>query len=315
MQLFINPSLSDDLKSQLQQHLPAAHHDEPVNVTFRHELPQEDQQSAFQSAEVVMGNPPAAWFAEPLPNLKFWQLDSAGFDGYKHAQLNAQVANMGNYFAWPCAETMLAGILAMYRRIPELAVLQSRSEWVGAPIRDRTDLLRQKNVVVLGTGTIGQAVRQMLSGFDCTVKMLARTDPQAELHSADELKAVLPQTDIMVNCLPGTAAGFVSADLIGAMKPGSVYANVGRGTTTDEPVLIQALQSGRLGGAVLDVTATEPLPTDSPLWTLPNVLLTQHSGGGQPGEDRGKVVLFLRNLTHFLAGEPLENAVELGRGY
>lgn len=310
MQLFINTNLNDKLKAELRQQLPA-----DVTATFRNELPQEEQQAAFQSANVVLGNPPAAWFADPLPNLKFWQLDSAGFDGYKNAQINATVANMGDYFAWPCAETMLAGILAMYRRIPELAILQSRSEWVGAPIRDRTGLLRQKRVVILGTGTIGQAVRQMLTGFNCAVKMLARTDPQADLHSADELKAVLPQTDIVVNCLPGTATGFVSADLIGAMHPGSLYANVGRGSTTDEPSLIRALQSGQLGGAVLDVTATEPLPADSPLWTLPNVLLTQHTGGGQPDEDAGKVGLFLRNLPRFLAGQPLENGVDLGRGY
>ena len=99
------------------------------------------------------------------------------------------------------------------------------------------------------------------------------------------------------------------------MSPGSVYANVGRGTTTDEPALIAALQSSQLGGAVLDVTATEPLPADSPLWTLPNVLLTQHTGGGQPDEDAGKVAQFLRNLDLFLAGKPVANAVVLGRGY
>ena len=310
MQLFVNSKLSDTLKAALLQQLPAN-----VTATFRYDLPVEDQQTAFQSADIVLGNPPAAWFSEPLPNLKFWQLDSAGFDGYKNAQIKASVANMGDYFAWPCAETMVAGILAMYRLIPELAVLQSRSQWVGAPLRDRMELLRNKRVVILGTGTIGQAVRQMLTGFNCSVNMLARTDPQADLHSAEELKTVLPHTDIVVNCLPGTAVGFVSADVIGAMKPGSLYANVGRGSTTDEPALINALQSGQLGGAVLDVTATEPLPTDSPLWTLSNVLLTQHTGGGQPEEDAGKVVLFLRNLPKFLAGEPLENAIELGRGY
>ncbi len=99
------------------------------------------------------------------------------------------------------------------------------------------------------------------------------------------------------------------------MKPESLYANVGRGSTTDEPALIQALQSGQLGGAVLDVTATEPLPTDNPLWQLPNVLLTQHTGGGQPDEDAGKVGQFIRNLRHYLANEPLENKIELGRGY
>jgi phosphoglycerate dehydrogenase-like enzyme len=310
MLLFVNPALNDTFNAELRQQLPAG-----ITPIFRHDLPKDDQQTAFQSADFVLGNPPSAWFNELLPNLKFWQLDSAGFDGYKNVKTQAAVANMGDYFAWPCAETMVAGILAMYRRIPELSVLQSRSEWVGAPIRDRTGLLRQKRVVILGTGAIGQAVRQMLTGFNCTITMLARTDPQAELHSADELIGVLPQTDIVINCLPGTATGFVSAEVIAAMKSGSLYANVGRGSTTNEPALLQALQSGQLGGAVLDVTAKEPLPTDSLLWTLPNVLLTQHTGGGQPDEDGGKVAQFLRNLERFQTGQPLENPVELGRGY
>lgn len=310
MQLFVYSTLNDILKAALRQQLPTS-----VVPTFRQDLPKDDQQTVCQSANIIMGNPPAAWFADPLPNLKFWQLDSAGFDGYKNAQINAAVANMGDYFAWPCAETMVAGILALYRRIPELAVLQNRSAWVGAPMRERMDLLRQKHVVILGSGTIGQAVRQMLTGFNCVVKMLARTDPKADLHSADELKVILPQTDIVINCLPGTAVGFISAELIGAMKSGSLYASVGRGSTTDERALIQSLKDGQLGGAVLDVTAKEPLPTDNPLWTLPNVLLTQHTGGGQPDEEGGKVVQFLRNLTRFLAGESLENAVKLERGY
>ena len=310
MQLFVNPAFSETLKAFLRQQLPA-----DVTPVFRHDLPEADQQAAFQSADFVLGNPPAAWFTGNLPHLKVWQLDSAGFDGYKTVRVTASVANMGDYFARPCAETMLAGILAFYRRIPELTLLQDQSTWVGAPIRARTDSLWQKKVVILGTGTIGQAVRQMLSGFGCTTRMLARTDPQADLHTVEELRAILPQTDLVINCLPGTASGFVSAELIAAMKPGSLYANVGRGTTTDEPALIRALQSGHLGGAVLDVTAQEPLPADSPLWTLPTVILTQHTGGGQPDEDAGKVTQFLTNLARFAAGQPLANEVALDRGY
>ena len=310
MNLFVYTALDDALKTTLRQQLPPE-----ISLVFRRELPEPEQRAAFQAADLVLGNPPPNWFVDSLPNLKYWQLDSAGFDGYQSVQVTAQVANMGDYYAWPCAETMVAGLLALYRRIPELILLQSLQLWTGAPIRARTGLLRHKRVVILGTGTIGRAVRQMLTGFECAVTMLARTDPQAELHSADELKAVLPQTDIVVNCLPGTATGFFSADLIAAMLPGSVYANVGRGTTTDEPALIAALRAGQLGGAVLDVTANEPIPTDSPLWTLPNVLLTQHTGGGQPNEDAGKFTLFLQNLVLFRAGEPVENAVELGRGY
>ncbi|GAB4052876.1 D-2-hydroxyacid dehydrogenase [Spirosoma litoris] len=310
MQLFVNPALDDTLKAKLKEQLPP-----DITVVFRADLTQAEQQAAFQSADFVLGNPPAAWFAESLPNLKFWQLDSAGFDGYKSVQLDATIANMGDYFALPCAETMVAGVLALYRAIPELAILQSRSEWVGVPIRSRTNLLWKKRVVILGTGTIGQAVRQMLAGFNCEIYMLARTDPHADLHSADELKALLPKIDIVVNCLPGTATGFYTADLIDAMQPGSIYANVGRGSTTDEPALIKALQSGHLGGAVLDVTVIEPLPADNPLWLLPNVLLTQHTGGGQPNEDGGKVDQFLRNLACFQAGKTVENEVELKRGY
>ena len=313
MQVFISTPLNDTLKTQFKQQLTTR--PEPLTVVFQQDLPEADRQTVLGQSDFILGNPPAVWFAQPLPKLKFWQLDSAGFDGYKQVNVQAAIANMGDYFARPCAETMVAGILALYRCIPELAVLQSRSQWVGAPIRSRTNLLSQKRVVILGTGTIGQAVRQMLMGFNCTVQMLARTDPQADLHSPDDLKAALPQTDIVVNCLPGTATGFFSADLVAAMQPGSLYANVGRGSTTDESALIRALQSGQLGGAVLDVTEREPLPAESPLWTMLNVLLTQHTGGGQPEEDAGKLDQFLRNLKCFQAGKPLENAVDLGRGY
>lgn len=310
MNLFIYPTLSEPVKTQLQQHVP-----DDVTLVFRQDLPKPDQQTAFQQADALLGNPPPDWFDNGPEKLAFWQIDSAGFDKFSAVKTDAQVANMGDYFAWPCAETMIAGILGLYRRIPELAVLQSRSEWIGGPLREQMQVMRGKRVVVLGTGTIGMAVKQMLTGFDCSVRMLARTDPQADLHSADELIAELPDTDLVINCLPGTARGFVSAAVIAAMPVTCIYANVGRGSTTDEPALITALQSGKLAGAVLDVTETEPLPADSPLWAMANVLLTQHTGGGLPGEDAGKVAQLLRNLDRFRAGQPLENPVGLGRGY
>ena len=99
------------------------------------------------------------------------------------------------------------------------------------------------------------------------------------------------------------------------MAPGSLYASVGRGNTTDEPALLDALQAGKLGGAVLDVTAKEPLPADNPLWSMPKVLLTQHTAGGQPGEEDGRIDLLLNNLRRFQQGEPLENPIDLSKGY
>ena len=311
MHLFVYSPLSAPARAYLQQQLPAH-----TTVTFGPDLPREQQQAAFATAEVLLGNPPPAWLATVPPRLRFWQIDSSGFERYRSVRLAVPVANMGDFFAWPCAETMVGGLLALYRHLPELAVLQAQKQWVGgAFVRNRAGLLRGKRVVVLGAGAIAQAVRQQLMGFECRVQLLARTHPQAQLHSREALRAALPETDIVVNCLPGSADGFFSADLIAAMRPGSLYASVGRGNTTDEPALIAALQAGHLGGAVLDVTATEPLPADHPLWTLPNVLLTQHTGGGQQFEDEGKVDVLLRNLELLRTGQPLENLVDLGRGY
>ena len=311
MKIFVYTALKEAARDYLRQQLPAG-----ADVTFNADLPTDQAQAAFQSAEVVLGNPPAAWLtAGPLPALTFWQIDSAGFDRYKGVRLAVPVANMGDFFAWACAETMVAGLLALYRRLPELVLLQAKQQWVGAEVRGRQGLLRGKRVVLLGAGTIGQAVREQLSGFGCAVQFLARTDPQAQLHTKEELAAALPETDVVVNCLPGSADEFFSAELVAAMRLDSIYASVGRGNTTDEPALMAALQAGRLGGAVLDVTATEPIPAGHPLWTLPNVLLTQHTGGGQPREAEGKIDQFIRNLTRLRAGQPLENPVELAEGY
>jgi phosphoglycerate dehydrogenase-like enzyme len=311
MKIFVYTALKEAARDYLRQQLPAE-----ADVTFNADLPTDQARAAFQSAEVVLGNPPAAWLTDgPLPALTFWQIDSAGFDRYKGVQLAVPVANMGDFFAWACAETMVAGLLALYRRLPELVLLQAKQQWVGAEVRGRQGLLRDKRVVILGAGTIGQAVREQLSGFGCAVQFLARRDPQAQLYTKEELAAALPETDVVVNCLPGSADGFFSAELVAAMRPDAIYASVGRGNTTDEPALIAALQAGRLGGAVLDVTATEPIPAGHPLWTLPNVLLTQHTGGGQPREAEGKIDQFVRNLVRLRAGQPLENPVELAEGY
>ncbi|MDO7846795.1 D-2-hydroxyacid dehydrogenase [Hymenobacter sp. M29] len=312
MRLFVFSPLSASARRHLQRLAPAS-----LEITFCHDLPAEQQFPAFQEAALLMGNPPPAWFAAGAPPLlRFWQIDSAGFERYRQLHLPIPVANMGDFFAWPCAETMVGGLLALYRHLPELAVLQSQKKWVGgAFVRNRAGLLRGKRVVVLGAGAIGVAVRQQLSGFECQVQLLARTDPSAQLHTKEELKAVLPETDIVVNCLPGSAEGYFSADLVQAMRPGSIYASVGRGNTTDEPELVRLLQAGYLGGAVLDVTAIEPLPADNPLWSLPNVLLTQHTGGGQALEDESKVDMLLHNLEQLHNGQPLENLVELSKGY
>lgn len=308
MNIYVHTLLAQNLRKTLLAGLSSED-----TVYFR-EGDESAAQEFCRKANLILGNVPAEWALE-AENLQLWQLDSAGFDKYKGIELTARVANMGDWFARPCAETIVGGIMALYRGIDTLAVLKERSEWVGHALRPQLKMLDRQHVVILGGGTIGKATREILSGFRCEVKTLARTSPDAELHSRADLLAELAYTDLVINTLPGTADRYVDEEFFVAMKPGSVYANVGRGNTTDEEALLESLASGHLSGAVLDVTEMEPLPEESPLWSTPNVILTQHTGGGQAREDFGKVELFIRNYRNVNANIAIENEVDLRRGY
>jgi phosphoglycerate dehydrogenase-like enzyme len=209
----------------------------------------------------------------------------------------------------------VGGVLALYRKIDALVILQKSKKWVGAPLRLEMKLLYGQKVVILGAGEIGKCVKNILKGFNCEIIILAKNNPDADIYSVNELKEILPETDLVISCLPGTADGFFTKEMIDSMKSESVFANVGRGNTVDEEALIKALSEGKIEGAVLDVTKIEPLPANNPLWELLNVLILQHTGGGQRNEHRGKFKIFLENLTRFENGETLNNEIELGRGY
>lgn len=310
MKLFVYTNLEDSLKGYLRELIPAS-----VNLVFRNEMSEEEGHAHFLTSDFLLGNPPVKWFEASLGALKFWQLESAGFDQYRNLSTNAVTANMGDFFAAPCAETVIAGILAFYRDVPRLVKAQTERRWIGKKLRTRLDLLSNKKVVVLGAGAIGLRVKKMLLGFTDHVLVSARTSREADIHSFEELLLVLPETDLVINALPGTADKYVSETFFAAMKRNSIYASVGRGNTTVESALINALESGKLAGAVLDVTLIEPIPADSPLWDMDNVILTQHTGGGQKGENLGKVEQCAANLNRFLIGENVNDEVDLTKGY
>ena len=311
MQIYIHTTLHEPLRRQLLDGISDAH-----TVEFREENDSDAlARKKFDRGQLVLGNPPKEWLEQKTTDLEFWQLDSAGFDAYKSVRIKGRAANMGDWFARPCAETIVAGLMALYRGIDALTLLKQNKQWVGHTMRPYLGLMDRREVIILGAGTIGTATRQILEGFRCRVRMVARSSPQAALRSKDEFLDALPSADILVNTLPGTANKYVDREVFATMKSGSVYANVGRGNTTDEEALLDALRNDHLSGAVLDVTEIEPLPADSSLWTLPNVILTQHTGGGQADEGVGKVELFLRNLKNLETGEPIESEVDLSRGY
>ncbi len=270
----------------------------------------EENKIQFLDSEICYGNPPLDWLTETT-QLKWLQLNTTGFDQYLNLKgFDFQFTNLKGYFGLSVAETTVAGILGVYRKIDELARLQTLKQWVGNPIRENLHLLSKKKVLVLGSGAIAQKIKQLLSGFECETTLL-------DSKTVSQITDYLPLTDILISTLPETmeTKGLVSKKYLEMLNSTALFVNVGRGTNVDEQALIEILRTKRIMGAVLDVTEVEPIPTESPLWEMENVLLTQHSSGGWNEESSGKVKFFLENLERFEKGDELLNVVDLEKGY
>jgi phosphoglycerate dehydrogenase-like enzyme len=206
------------------------------------------------------------------------------------------------------AEWIAAAILAEVKHARPFAVAQGRHEWRPMTLHDATGL----RILVVGFGSIGRAVREMLAPFQCEVVGVARRSRDG-VHGVDELPELLGEFDVVVNLLPLTeqTRGFFGARELGLMRDDALYVNAGRGATTDTEALVAALQAQRIR-AVLDVVEPEPLPSDHPLWTAPNVMISPHSAGDTPAADRAAWALAAEQLRRYAAGEPLENVVRDG---
>ena len=286
---------------------------------FKDELAEEAEQlDALLKADILLGNPKPVEWLQRAHNLKWIQLYSTGFEYYSHISTEALVSNMQDYYSQPCAETAIAGILALYRKMNAFSLLKEKKKWVGPPIRLELQLLDHKKVIILGTGNIGRRIAKILTGFNAEVIFLGRTAPEAKLRSKEELRQHIPWADIIIGCLPGTreTRGLFTNEMIDRMKPTALFCNVGRGNlVADEEALINALMNHKIGGAVLDVTASEPISPDSKLWDCPNTILSQHSGGGHTTEFDGIVALFSENLENYKTGKPLRNQIHFNKGY
>lgn len=265
--------------------------------------------------EIAFGNPPPEALAG-AGGLKWVQLESVGFGEYADLDWTTlgqrlTLTNLAGFFADPVAETALAGLLSLARGVDRLARLQASRTWEGDPIRKRLRLLKGARVVMLGNGAINRRLAELLAPFGCEITALNSSAGTADLD------ALLPQADILVATVPDTPAtrGLLSAERLALLPRHAVLANLGRGSLIDEDALADALADGRLAGAVLDVTQDEPLPLDHPFWTCPDILLTQHSGGGTADELDRKIDTFLANLARYRAGQPLQGVVDMTRGY
>ncbi|TAM94374.1 MAG: D-2-hydroxyacid dehydrogenase [Chitinophagaceae bacterium] len=312
MTIYIDTPLQEKEKSFLKQH------SEEEDLYFRDELGTDEScLRHLREAEIVFGNPKPDWMKEAV-RAKWIQLYSTGFGDYSGIHLQAIVTNMQDYYSQPCAETMIAGILALYRKMDTFGVLKEKKTWVGYPIRRELQVLNFKKVIILGTGSIGRRIAKILSGFSSEHIFFGRTASDATLRSREELEEKIPWADIIIGCLPGTdeTKGLFTNTMINRMKQTALFCNVGRGDLiADQDYLVEALVNGTIGGAVLDVTIPEPLPIDNPLWECPNTILSQHSGGGQLTEYDGIVELFIENLKSYKKGQPLKNKINFSKGY
>jgi len=269
----------------------------------------------LSECEIVFGNPPVEWLPA-AQKLRWMQLESVGFGEYAHLDWNRPgqcilVTNLAGFFEEPVAETVLAGLLALIRGIDRLVRLQVRVEWEGDRIRPTLGLLARARVVLVGYGAINRRLAEYLMPFRCSITVL-RSD-----SSTEELDAALPKADVIVCTAPDTPAtrNLFNAERLARLPAHAVFANFGRGSILDEAALADALSAGRLAGAVLDVTREEPLPADNRLWSCPNILITQHSGGGTSDELDRKIDHFLDNLERYRRGDALVGIVDFNRGY
>jgi phosphoglycerate dehydrogenase-like enzyme len=275
--------------------------------------------SADALAELLGGRHPALRWVHATSAGAGELVRGAGLD--RDALERVVVTTSSGVHAVPLAEFAVGGLLAIAKDLPGLATAQRARSWptVRQPLRE----LRGQTLVLVGLGEIGREVARLGKALGMRTVGVRRgkggppppfTD---EVHGGDRLPELAGRADAMVVSLPLTdeTAGLLDRATLKRLPPACIFVNVGRGGVVDEAALVDALRERRIAGAVLDVFATEPLPPGSPLWTLPNVLVSPHAAALSEHENERIVELFVANLRRFLDGEPLANAVEPGVWY
>jgi len=312
-----------------QARYPGDHRGDPE--FGRHPAGEARWRELLDQAEVLFGIPgdSAAGLAEAagLPRLRWVHATSAGAgEAVRTAKLPPEalervaITTSSGVHAIPLAEFAILGLLAIAKDLPRFAEDQRARAWpeLRHPLRE----LDGQTLFLAGVGEIGRETARLAKALGMRTVGIRRSrkpppEHVDEVHGPDRLAELAGRADAMVVSLPLTeeTAGMIDRAVIERLPPSCIFVNVGRGGVVDEPALVEALQQGRIAGAVLDVFATEPLPQDSPLWDLPNVLVTPHAVALSARENERIVELFVANLRRYLDGEPLAKVVEPGVYY
>lgn len=278
----------------------------------------EADRAALARADAVVGMDLPETMDELAPRLRWWQGIGAGYehvDGDLLARMGVVQTNASGIAAVPIAEFVIARLLQVWKHLRELDRRQADRKWemlYGAQMEGRT-------IGVIGLGAIGREVAVRARAFGMTVLATrgsatpGDTDPDVdELYPAADLDTVLPRCDAVVLALPASAdvEDLMDARRLDLVPDGAILVNIARGIHVVESDLIDALESGKLGAAVLDVTRQEPLPADDPLWSAPNLYLSPHSAVSLDRYEATLMALVVDNLGRLLRGDPLVNVVD-----
>lgn len=273
------------------------------------------------SAEIVFGQPEIAPILQSK-TIRWIHLDSAGYERYDRDDFRAflrrqgiLITNSSSVYAEPCAQHVVAMIYSLARQLPgALDVQRTDRSWPMMPLRANSFLLGEQSALLLGFGAIGRRLVELLSPLGIRLSGYRRRPEGNEaIPMIDEagLAAELAAVDHVINLLPAnpSTSHFCDERFFGGMKPGSIFYNIGRGSTVNQEALREALVNGHLRAAYLDVTDPEPLPPDHPLWTTPNCLITPHTAGGHHDEKERLVGHFLENLRRYQLNESLNDSI------
>jgi phosphoglycerate dehydrogenase-like enzyme len=250
--------------------------------------------------------PDAVAAMKRMPKLKVVQTLTAGFDKVRpHVPAGAVLCNARGVHDASTAEWVVGATLAAIRQFPYFAAEQAAGRWSYR----FTDCLAGKSVLIVGYGSIGQAVERRLTGFEVQIRRVART-ARAGVSPVSELPDLLPEADVVILLAPVTAqtVGMVDAAFLARMKDGALLVNAARGVLAVTDDLVAEVSAGRLS-AVMDVTDPEPLPPGHPLWALPNVLVTPHVAASTPVSARTAEQFVRDQAERYLSGQPLLNVI------
>lgn len=231
------------------------------------------------------------------------------------------LTNVSGIHAIPISEQIVGYLLAFARSLHHAIRAQGERGW-WKPERSTLFELAGKTMLIIGTGAIGARTAYLAQALDMRV-LGVRRNPEREINGVeamfapDQLLELLPEADFVVLTIPLTqeTKGMIGEPELRAMKSNAYILNIGRGGTIQEKVLVRALQKGWIAGAGLDVFEKEPLPEDSPLWDMDNVIITAHYSGSTPHYNERAMRIFTDNLRRYMAGEPLKNVVDKKLGY